>query len=267
MRLEIDREMQKLKNQRFLEANPQFQGRIRDVEVTVNFLRGVLLGRQWYVALEALGYAMLKHQGQKRSDGQPYIIHPLSMATHAMGMSNDPNVTEELIAILLLHDVIEDTGRDLKELPFGPVIRRGVEYMSFIPYEGESKYEMKRRKFGVLPDCKEAVISKEFDRYDNLKTMATSGFLIDKIRKNVVETDQLAQPAFKRGEERWVQASNLIRTLRMHIRDINDNLAKAYKVKLMDMNYVNPPDAKDYTYLLTGEAPLEVQSTKLKTTA
>ena len=179
------------------------------------------------------------------------------MATRAIGKSSDPNITEELIATILLHDVVEDEEREIKELPFPEKIRCGVQHMSFIQAEGETKYEMKRRTYAVMPDCFEAALGKGFDRGDNLKTMPNSGFVVERIRKNIVETDVMVLPMLKQAEVRWPKASNLIRDVRVGVRDINDVLAKAYGVKLTDPNYINPSDAKDYSYLLTGETPPE----------
>ena len=126
--------------------NPNFVGRIVDVEPAVFFLRGWFIGRGMHESLKALGYMMTHHAGQKRSDGQPYIVHPLSMATHA-AMVNDDNITDELVATLLLHDLREDAHVSISEMPFSGRIRNGVKYMSLIRFNDESKYELKKRYY------------------------------------------------------------------------------------------------------------------------
>lgn len=228
---------------------PDFVGRLQDVNATLTFLRGLFIGRYMQNSLLALGYMQQRHAGQTRRDGQPYIVHPLAMASHALSI-NDPNVTDDLVATLLLHDVCEDTGVTVKELPFNGTIRSGVKRMSLIRFNDETKYELKKRFYNELLESKEATIGKGFDRYNNLTTMSAT-FPEDKIRKNVVETDLLLLPALKNGEELWPEASNLLRLLRTSVRNINDIYALAYKVRLSDPSFVNAPDAQDYTHLLT----------------
>lgn len=232
-----------------LSVNPDFVGRVVDVEQTILFLRAWFMGREMHQSLKALGYMMMHHAGQARTDGQPYIVHPLSMASHATSI-NDKNITDELMATLLLHDLREDAHIAINEMPFSDCIRNGVKYMSLIRFNDESKYELKKRYYNELLESKEATIGKGFDRYNTLSTMSAS-FPDEKTRKNVVETDMLLLPTLKEGEQKWPEASNLLHLLRVSIRGINDIYALAYKVKLMDENFVNAADACDYSYLVT----------------
>ena len=57
--------------------------------------------QQSAVALEA---AIRFHHGQKRTEGRPYIIHPMMLAMHgiALGVAKDD---DDLLAVMLLHDV------------------------------------------------------------------------------------------------------------------------------------------------------------------
>lgn len=62
----------------------------------------------------AYNYALLKHTGQFRKSGEPYIIHPLAVAY----ILSDLCVGPATIAAALLHDTIEDTEtsfNDIKE--------------------------------------------------------------------------------------------------------------------------------------------------------
>src|ERR1700738_4266469 len=59
-----------------------------------------------------------KHRGQRRKSGDPYITHPLAVATILAELGMD---TTTLMAALL-HDTVEDTGLTLDDITgeFGP---------------------------------------------------------------------------------------------------------------------------------------------------
>ena len=53
----------------------------------------------------AYEYAKEMHNGQKRESGEPYITHPLAVATILIDLGMDTDA----ICAALLHDVVEDT--------------------------------------------------------------------------------------------------------------------------------------------------------------
>ena len=72
---------------------------------------------------------MLKyHEGAVRDslNGKkvPYIIHPLLMACHAFALGIG---TDDLIAVVLLHDVVEDTDAALEELDVNDTVKEAVD--------------------------------------------------------------------------------------------------------------------------------------------
>src|SRR4051794_10424757 len=60
----------------------------------------------------AYDVAEAKHEGQKRKSGDPYITHPLAVATILAELGMD---TTTLVAALL-HDTVEDTGYSVEQL-------------------------------------------------------------------------------------------------------------------------------------------------------
>src|SRR3954453_22604013 len=60
----------------------------------------------------AYDVAETAHSGQKRKSGDPYITHPLAVATILAGLGMD---TTTLVAALL-HDTVEDTGVTLESI-------------------------------------------------------------------------------------------------------------------------------------------------------
>lgn len=197
-----------------------------NVEKMYTYLRGYLIGARMSQSLVALQFSREKHNGQTRMGGDPYIVHPLRMACYAVALDiRDDNI----IATILLHDVVEDCGVILSSLPVNDTVKNGVKYMTISPFEGESKDETKRRYFHQLLESKEALICKSIDRYDNLSSVA-GVFELEKIKKNVVETNELLLPVLKEAKERWVELSNILHVLRTNIRCINDTLGVTYGV-------------------------------------
>ena len=74
------------------------------------YIRGFATGAKMSETLKALSFAREKHDGQFRKSGDPYIVHPLTMACNALslGIRDD-----EVIATILLHDVCEDCSVSL----------------------------------------------------------------------------------------------------------------------------------------------------------
>ena len=54
---------------------------------------------------KAYEYAKDAHNGQVRQSGEPYIIHPIQVASILAGLRMDPHT----VATGFLHDVVEDT--------------------------------------------------------------------------------------------------------------------------------------------------------------
>lgn len=195
-----------------------------NVDKMYTYLRGFLVGAEMTESLKALQFARTKHKDQTRKDGTPYIVHPLRMACYAVAIGiRDDNI----IATVLLHDVVEDCGVEIDALPVCGKVKMGVKYMTIRPIPGEGKSVTKRRYFTELLESREAIVTKGLDRYDNLSDMA--GILSpEAIRKNIKETNEMLLPALKEAKEKWVDLSNILFVLRTNIRNINDTLAAIY---------------------------------------
>ncbi|GAA3221545.1 hypothetical protein GCM10010468_46720 [Actinocorallia longicatena] len=75
------------------------------------------------------------HKGQRRKRGDPYLTHPVTVAASVI----DPRLDRSLVCAALLHDVIDDIGRDatlverLTELDrmIGPDVEGGADDRAF----------------------------------------------------------------------------------------------------------------------------------------
>ena len=74
---------------------------------------------------QALVVAYRAHRGQMRKSGEPFIVHPVQVATLLAGLKMDA----ETIMAGLLHDTVEDTDMTFEQVEahFGPTVRGIVE--------------------------------------------------------------------------------------------------------------------------------------------
>ena len=91
---------------------------------------------------KAYNFACKAHKNQRRVSGEPYIIHPIAVATILIDLGLD----QETISAALLHDVVEDTPVSFKKIreEFGGQVEmlvKGVSKINSIKYsksEGSS---------------------------------------------------------------------------------------------------------------------------------
>lgn len=190
-----------------------------NVEKMYTYLRGYLIGANMKQSITALQFAREHHSGQTRRDGTPYIVHPLSMACYAVALGlRDDNI----IATILLHDTIEDCGVRPEYLPVNDTVKRAVQYMTITKFDTDvDKIETKCRYFNELLDCREALICKALDRYNNLSDMPTF-FTKDAMGKNVAETEVLLLPVLKQAKERYADLADILFILRTNISTLNE---------------------------------------------
>src|SRR6201981_3084878 len=99
----------------------------------------------------AFRFAASAHEGQLRRSGEPFITHPVGVATICAGLRLD----EQTIAAALLHDVVEDTGVELETLrgEFGDEIALlvdGVTKLTRVQFQTREQAEAENsRKKGV----------------------------------------------------------------------------------------------------------------------
>lgn len=202
-------------------------------------------------AVMAVNYMVQVHADARnfRDDGQPYAVHPLMMLRHAWAL-NSPFIDETAYVVIATHDIPEETGKAVEELPISAEAQEGVRFMTVSTHLSglarcESTVElalMNRR----------AAICRALDTYANLTTMA-GVFGDERVRKKIVEVDQFRLPAIKRAMRKWPAMKSLLQVLYDEIQCLNDNLALWYEVKLKDADFKNPTTARDYNYLIRGE--------------
>lgn len=113
---------------------------------------------------KAITFATLKHDGQTRRDGSPYIYHPLGMAQ----ILKEQGHGEDVQIVAILHDVLEDTDATEEEiLAFGEDILKAVKLLTREKGADEEIY------LQHILENEYAKIVKEADKLYNMKDLLT----------------------------------------------------------------------------------------------
>ncbi len=119
-------------------------------------------------------YSAKVHQGQTRLSGEPYLVHPITVAK----ILTDMNMDVPTIVTGLLHDVVEDTYTTIEEIEkmFGKEIATLVDGVTKI-----SKLEFKSKQQKVAENFRKLIVAttndirviivKIADRLHNMRTL------------------------------------------------------------------------------------------------
>jgi GTP diphosphokinase / guanosine-3',5'-bis(diphosphate) 3'-diphosphatase len=126
----------------------------------------------------AFRFAAAAHEGQMRKSGEDFIHHPVAVARLCAELRLDA----QTIAAALLHDVLEDTDRDVEELrgEFGDDIARlveGVTKLTRIQFQSREQAEAEnyRKMIVAMADDARVILIKLADRLHNVRTIQFLG--------------------------------------------------------------------------------------------
>lgn len=139
------------------------------------------------------------HAPQKRASGEPYIIHPIAVATIIAQMHLD----KESIAAALLHDTVEDTcvtPEDIKH-EFGDVVEdlvNGVTKLDKLRFHDyrEAQVENFRKMILAMTRDIRVILIKLADRTHNMRTLGS--LRPDKRKRIARETLEIFAPIANR---------------------------------------------------------------------
>lgn len=155
----------------------------------------------------AFNFAYELHEGQLRKSGEPYIAHPIAVASLLRDLGGD-SVT---IAAGFLHDVVEDTEVTPEEIEtkFGVQVRllvEGVTKLSKFNFSSttERQAENFRRMFLAMATDIRVIVVKLADRLHNMRTL--DHLKPEKQRRISTETREIFAPLANRlgiGRFKW----------------------------------------------------------------
>lgn len=179
------------------------------------YLKGFTSAMDWKDAQSALVFARKAHDGQTRKSGQPYIVHPLTIACHALALGVH---NETIIASCLLHDVPEDCGVTIEDLPVqNQEIKDTVRRLTHIKPTPLPVY------YDGIAESPYSAITKLFDRCDNVSTMA-GVFSTEKTKSYIQETNEFVMPLYRIAKNNWPEYSDALFVLKYHILSVVDGL-------------------------------------------
>lgn len=166
----------------------------------------------------ALTVASHAHFGQTRKSGEPYITHPIEVAT----IVSDWKLDEQTIAGALLHDVVEDTTVSKADIAqvFGQNIAElvdGVTKLEKLNFESEEIAHAEYFRKVVLAMAKDirVILIKLADRLHNMLTLGAMSTL--KRQRIALETMEI-----------YVPIANRIGLHRVHLQLANECLRHLY---------------------------------------
>ena len=126
---------------------------------------------------KAFKFARDAHQGIRRRSGEPYIMHPIAVATI---VSQEIGLGSTSICAALLHDVVEDTEYTVDDIKaqFGEKIANIVDGLTKISggifgSQASAQAENFRKLLLTMSDDIRVVLIKMADRLHNMRTLAS----------------------------------------------------------------------------------------------
>ncbi|WP_373754059.1 RelA/SpoT family protein [Neisseria weixii] len=204
---------------------------------------------------KAVAYAFHAHDGQTRKSGEPYITHPIAVATQLAVWHMDV----QGLCAGVMHDVLEDTGVSKVEMAaeFGETIAEmvdGLSKLEKLKFEDHEEHQAESFRKLILAMTKDVrvIIIKLSDRLHNMRTLGS--MRPDKRRRIARETlDIYAQIANRIGlnnayqelqdlsfqnlhPKRYETLQKAMDNSRKNRRDVVGKVLRAFSHRLVDAN-------------------------------
>ena len=210
----------KLPAAEILEVTSNLSDRLFSEARMITYVGAYCNAKGLYQTKKALAFAREKHNGQYRKPGHsaeriPYIYHPLLLTCHALALGLED---DDLLSACLLHDVCEDCGVEISELPVNDTTREAVRLLTKPENFGKTDPEYRTYYEGIAGN-RIALIVKLLDRCNNISSMAIS-FTDEHMAEYIKETQEYIHPLMKRARDEYPEYSNQLFLIRYHMNSV-----------------------------------------------
>ena len=176
--------------------------------------------KELYQTSKVLPYARELHKGQVRkgNDEVPYIYHPLLIACHALSLGLDD---DNMISTALLHDVCEDCGVSVDELPVNDTTKAAVALLTKSDEVDKEQYYLQISQNPI------ATMIKLLDRCNNVSGMAAA-FSKVKLVEYIKETENYVYPLLQKAKNEYPMYSNQIFLIKYHMTSVIEAIKRQY---------------------------------------
>lgn len=129
------------------------------------------------IITKAFNFANQAHKGIKRRSGEPYIMHPIAVASI---VCNEIGLGSTSICAALLHDVVEDTDYTVEDIEniFGPKIAQIVDGLTKISGgifgdRASAQAENFKKLLLTMSNDMRVILIKIADRLHNMRTLGS----------------------------------------------------------------------------------------------
>ena len=168
------------------------------IEPLFNYLAARTSEEQMERIRRGYEFAAEAHKTQKRRSGEPYIIHPIAVATI---LAKELEMTDNTVIAAFLHDVVEDTDHTIEEIQelFGEDVAKLVDAVTKrkkANYEYSKQVDNYRQILESVHYDVRALLIKLTDRLHNMRTLDSMSAA--KQMKIAGETDYFYAPLANR---------------------------------------------------------------------
>lgn len=197
------------------------------------------------------------HRGQTRKSGDPYITHPVAVAT----ILAELGMTPPTLAAALLHDTVEDTDYSLDQLrsEYGPEIAMlvdGVTKLDKVTYGDAAQAETVRKMVIAMSRDIRVLVIKLADRLHNARTWRFVP--AHKAEKKARETLEIYAPlAHRLG----------MNTIKWELEDLSfQTLYPKVYDEIVHLVAERAPAREEYLALVREQVGADLRSAKIKAT-
>lgn len=168
------------------------------IESLFSYLEPLTTKKQMQRIIDGYEFAAEAHKKQKRRSGEPYIIHPIAVATI---LAKELEMSDNTVIAAFLHDVVEDTDHTIEEIKerFGDDVAKLVDAVTKrkkANYEYSKQVDNYRQILESVHYDVRALLIKLTDRLHNMRTLDSMSAA--KQMKIAGETDYFYAPLANR---------------------------------------------------------------------